>query len=103
MVIGYLFEITFFHISAVLPDLIETFHDQVMRTNGFLSLRCTASGNPPPRIYWYLDGSLILPQGDYVFGSYMHVDGNSHISRMNEKNIFIILFFVVFQAMLLVT
>lgn len=55
---------------------METFHEQVTRINSFLSLRCTASGNPPPRIYWYLDGGLILPQGDYVFGSYMHVDGN---------------------------
>jgi len=55
---------------------METFHEQIIRINGFLSLRCTASGNPPPRIYWYLDGGLILPQGDYVFGSYMHVDGN---------------------------
>jgi len=55
---------------------METFHEQIVRINGFLSLRCTASGNPPPRIYWYLDGGLILPQGDYVFGSYMHIDGN---------------------------
>lgn len=60
---------------AISPELTEFFHDQVIRTNSFLSLRCTASGNPPPRIYWYLDGGLILPQGDYVFGSYMHVDG----------------------------
>lgn len=56
--------------------MLETFHDQVMRNNGFLSLRCTASGNPPPRIYWYLDGGLLLPTGDYVFGSYMHIDGD---------------------------
>jgi len=55
---------------------MEIFHEQIVRINGFLSLRCTASGNPPPRIYWYLDGGLILPQGDYVFGSYMHIDGN---------------------------
>lgn len=55
---------------------MESFHEQIVRINGFLSLRCTASGNPPPRIYWYLDGGLILPQGDYVFGSYMHIDGN---------------------------
>jgi hypothetical protein len=65
-------------VSAVSPELMDIFHDQVIRTNGFLSLRCTASGNPPPRIYWYLDGGLILPQGDYVFGSYMHVDGTSN-------------------------
>ncbi|XP_022178264.1 Down syndrome cell adhesion molecule-like protein Dscam2 [Myzus persicae] len=63
-------------LGAVSPELMETFHEQITRINGFLSLRCTASGNPPPRIYWYLDGGLILPQGDYVFGSYMHVDGN---------------------------
>lgn len=67
-----------FHLfnSAVSPELTDIFHDQITRINSFLSLRCTASGNPPPRIYWYLDGGLILPQGDYVFGSYMHVDGN---------------------------
>ncbi|VVC34250.1 Hypothetical protein CINCED_3A009503 [Cinara cedri] len=63
-------------LGAVSPELTDIFHDQVIRTNGFLSLKCTASGNPPPRIFWYLDGGLIMPQGDYVFGSYMHVDGN---------------------------
>lgn len=66
---------------------METFREQIVRVNGFLSLRCTASGNPPPRIYWYLDGGLILPQGDYVFGSYMHVDGN--YSKLEFHNIII--------------
>ncbi|XP_050422092.1 cell adhesion molecule Dscam2-like [Adelges cooleyi] len=67
---------TLLTLGAVSPELLETFSDQIIRLSGFLSLRCTASGNPPPRIYWYLDGGLLLPQGDYVFGSYMHIDGH---------------------------
>ncbi|XP_050520954.1 cell adhesion molecule Dscam2-like isoform X2 [Daktulosphaira vitifoliae] len=63
-------------LGAVSPELFNVFPEQIIQNNGFLSLRCIASGNPPPRIYWYLDGGLLLPQGDYVFGSYMHIDGN---------------------------
>ncbi|XP_053617541.1 cell adhesion molecule Dscam2-like isoform X2 [Plodia interpunctella] len=37
------------------PELHYTFIEQALRAGGSVSLRCAASGSPPPRIGWMLD------------------------------------------------
>jgi hypothetical protein len=50
-----------------------------------VSLRCSASGNPPPRITWLLDGGLLVPRG-YVLGSYLD-SANNVISHLNISSV----------------
>ena len=47
----------------ILPTLSYSFIDQTVQPGPLVSLKCSASGNPTPRISWTLDG-YNLPQKD---------------------------------------
>ena len=49
--------------SDILPTLSYSFIDQTVQPGPLVSLKCSASGNPTPRISWTLDG-YDLPQKD---------------------------------------
>ncbi|KAK3933279.1 Down syndrome cell adhesion molecule-like protein Dscam2 [Frankliniella fusca] len=46
-------------LGAVAPRLLSTFIEQTLQPGPPLSLRCAASGSPPPRITWLLDGAEV--------------------------------------------
>ena len=52
--------------SDILPTLSYSFIDQTVQPGPLVSLKCSASGNPTPRISWTLDG-YDLPQKDRYF------------------------------------
>uniref|UniRef100_T1JAD1 Down syndrome cell adhesion molecule-like protein Dscam2 n=1 Tax=Strigamia maritima TaxID=126957 RepID=T1JAD1_STRMM len=67
------------------PDVIEGFKEHVLSPGSFLSLRCIATGNPPPKMMWVLDdksledsrhariSQRVGSQGDTV--SYLNLTG----------------------------
>jgi hypothetical protein len=72
-------------VTAIAPELQLTFIEQTLQPGPPVSLRCSASGNPPPRITWLLDGGLLVPRG-YVLGSYLD-SANNVISHLNISSV----------------
>ncbi|XP_054278015.1 cell adhesion molecule Dscam2-like [Macrosteles quadrilineatus] len=69
-------------LGAVGPELQSTFIEQTLQPGQPVSLRCVASGNPPPQFTWMLDGGPLLPRGGYILGS--HLDPSDDvISHLN--------------------
>lgn len=52
--------------SEVAPQLIYKFIEQTMQPGPSVSLKCSASGNPTPKIVWQLDG-FALPNVSYIY------------------------------------
>ena len=42
------------------PQLVQTFSEQTLVPGPFVTLRCTAAGNPPPDFTWFLDRHPIV-------------------------------------------
>ena len=64
----YIFQ-DFYHFltfSDILPSLSYSFIDQTVQPGPLVSLKCSASGNPTPRVTWTLDG-YPLPTNDRYF------------------------------------
>ncbi|OWF38939.1 Down syndrome cell adhesion molecule [Mizuhopecten yessoensis] len=53
------------------PSFIDTFVDQFVLNGQRTSLRCTAAGNPTPRVTWTLDGAAIPDDPNVHAGSSM--------------------------------
>ena len=77
--------IHFYNFTAVAPELQSTFIEQTLQPGPPVSLRCAASGNPPPRITWLLDGGELMPRG-YVLGSFLDSAGDV-ISHLNISSV----------------
>ncbi|GFU53479.1 down syndrome cell adhesion molecule homolog, partial [Nephila pilipes] len=58
-------------ISDVPPSAISVFPEQTAHSGSSVSLKCTATGNPPPHVTWYLDGSVIGRTGRISLGDYI--------------------------------
>ena len=76
---------TFPTVTAISPELQLTFIEQTLQPGPPVSLRCSASGIPPPRITWLLDGGELMSRG-YVLGSYLDSENNV-ISHMNISSV----------------
>ncbi|PNF21232.1 hypothetical protein B7P43_G04189 [Cryptotermes secundus] len=64
------------------PQLLYRFIEQTLQPGPDVSLKCIATGQPTPQIYWKLDG-FPLPQNDrFVIGQYVTVAGDviSHVN-----------------------
>ncbi|KAJ8879129.1 hypothetical protein PR048_019735 [Dryococelus australis] len=72
--------------AAVAPELQSTFIEQTLQPGPPVSLRCVASGNPPPRFTWLLDAVELLPRS-YVLGSFLDQAGDvvSHLNISSAK------------------
>lgn len=53
----------------VAPQLIYKFIEQTMQPGPSVSLKCSATGNPTPKIIWHLDG-FPLPNVSIRSGPY---------------------------------
>ncbi|XP_063224746.1 cell adhesion molecule Dscam2-like [Bacillus rossius redtenbacheri] len=71
-------------LGAVAPELLSTFIEQTLQPGPPVSLRCVASGNPPPRFTWQLDGADVPPRG-YVLGSFLDPEG-SVVGHLNVSS-----------------
>nr|CAH7726111.1 unnamed protein product [Callosobruchus chinensis] len=57
------------------PTFIERPRDQKVGLNGVVEFHCSATGNPPPSIFWSKEGSQILMFSDNSNG---HIHVNAH-------------------------
>ncbi|XP_044754748.1 roundabout homolog 2-like isoform X2 [Coccinella septempunctata] len=57
------------------PEFIDKPQDQKVGLNGVVEFQCTATGNPPPSVFWHKEGSQQLMFPDTSYG-HMHV--NAH-------------------------
>nr|CAD7578394.1 unnamed protein product [Timema californicum] len=73
-------------LGAVAPELQSTFIEQTLQPGPPVSLRCAASGNPPPRFTWLLDGVVVHPP-EYVLGSFLDSAGDvvSHLNISSAR------------------
>lgn len=79
----------FFYFVAIPPELQSTFIEQTVQPGVSVSLRCVASGNPPPRLSWLLDGGHLITQGGYMFGSFHDPASGDVISHLNISNVLV--------------
>uniref|UniRef100_A0A8D8LZQ1 Down syndrome cell adhesion molecule-like protein Dscam2 n=1 Tax=Cacopsylla melanoneura TaxID=428564 RepID=A0A8D8LZQ1_9HEMI len=70
------------------PELIYKFSDQTLQPGPALSLKCEATGNPPPQFVWTLDGFAIPENNRFVVGQYVtiHDDVISHLNISSVKD-----------------
>lgn len=69
-----LFQLIAFPFTAP-PVFVERPRDQKVGLNGVVEFHCSATGNPPPSVFWNKEGSQVLMFSDNSNG-HMHV--NAH-------------------------
>ncbi|XP_044594739.1 Down syndrome cell adhesion molecule-like protein Dscam2 [Cotesia glomerata] len=72
-------------LGDTIPELQYTFIEQALRPGPPVSLRCSATGSPPPSFIWLLDGEPLseIAQGHrYAIGQYVDQSGDV-ISHLN--------------------
>ena len=67
----YFFSLRFFYLCTEPPTFLEVFTGREISPGEWISLKCTATGNPLPQITWSLDGFPLdslesVRTGDYV-------------------------------------
>ncbi|KAI9578572.1 hypothetical protein GQX74_009146, partial [Glossina fuscipes] len=75
-------------LGEVAPQLIYKFIEQTMQPGPSVSLKCSATGNPTPKIIWHLDG-FPLPNNDrLMIGQYVTMFGDviSHVNISAVKS-----------------
>ncbi|XP_070065018.1 cell adhesion molecule Dscam2-like isoform X1 [Drosophila virilis] len=75
-------------LGEVAPQLLYKFIEQTMQPGPSVSLKCSASGNPTPKIVWNLDG-FALPNNDrLMIGQYVTTFGDviSHVNISAVKS-----------------
>uniref|UniRef100_A0A1I8PU60 Ig-like domain-containing protein n=2 Tax=Stomoxys calcitrans TaxID=35570 RepID=A0A1I8PU60_STOCA len=75
-------------LGEVAPQLIYKFIEQTMQPGPSVSLKCSATGNPTPKIVWHLDG-FPLPNNDrLMIGQYVTMFGDviSHVNISAVKS-----------------
>ncbi|XP_063232167.1 cell adhesion molecule Dscam2-like [Bacillus rossius redtenbacheri] len=72
-------------LGAVAPEMLSSFVEQTLQPGPPVTLRCVASGSPPPQFSWALDGAPLPPQG-YLAGSFVHAAGDV-VSHLNISSV----------------
>lgn len=69
------------------PELTHWFPEQTLQPGPTVSLKCVASGNPPPRFTWTLDGFPLPDDPRFLVGQYVTVrdDVISHVNITGVK------------------
>ncbi|XP_037045508.1 Down syndrome cell adhesion molecule-like protein Dscam2 isoform X1 [Bradysia coprophila] len=69
------------------PELVYWFSEQTLQPGPTVSLKCVATGNPPPQFTWTLDGFPIPDNSRFLVGQYVtvHDDVISHVNVSNVK------------------
>lgn len=62
-----------YRVTDTMPELQYTFIEQTLRPGPYVSLRCSATGSPPPEFRWLLDGEVLPEPGlGYVIFQYLY-------------------------------
>ncbi|XP_030383245.1 Down syndrome cell adhesion molecule-like protein Dscam2 [Scaptodrosophila lebanonensis] len=69
-------------LGEVAPQLLYKFIEQTMQPGPSVSLKCSASGNPTPKIIWLLDGFPLSNNDRLLIGQYV-TTFNDVISHVN--------------------
>ncbi|KDR18099.1 Down syndrome cell adhesion molecule-like protein CG42256, partial [Zootermopsis nevadensis] len=74
-------------LGEVYPQLAYKFIEQTLQPGSSVSLKCSASGNPTPRISWTLDGFALPHNERLMIGQYVTVFGDviSHVNISSVK------------------
>ncbi|XP_049816620.1 Down syndrome cell adhesion molecule-like protein Dscam2 [Schistocerca nitens] len=69
------------------PELLYWFAEQTLQPGPAVSLKCVATGNPPPQFIWTLDGFPVPDSPRFLVGQYVtvHDDVISHVNISNLK------------------
>ncbi|CRK92906.1 CLUMA_CG006322, isoform A, partial [Clunio marinus] len=69
------------------PELLYWFSEQTLQPGPTVSLKCVATGHPPPQFEWKLDGFPIPESSRFLIGQYVtvHDDVISHLNISNIK------------------
>ncbi|GFG36109.1 hypothetical protein Cfor_03341, partial [Coptotermes formosanus] len=69
------------------PELLYWFTEQTLQPGPAVSLKCVATGNPPPQFVWTLDGFPVPDGTRFLVGQYVtiHDDVISHVNISNLK------------------
>lgn len=67
--------------TEVSPQLLYKFIEQTMQPGPSVSLKCSASGNPTPKIVWQLDG-FPLPNVNILL---IYIIKHQYVSSNNIK------------------
>ncbi|KAG8189301.1 hypothetical protein JTE90_019061 [Oedothorax gibbosus] len=73
-------------ISDVPPTLISVFPEQTQHPGTTISLKCVSTGNPLPRVTWYLDGGAIGRNSRVALGDYV-TDTSHVVSFLNISDV----------------
>ncbi|XP_069971593.1 cell adhesion molecule Dscam1 [Penaeus vannamei] len=69
------------------PELHYRFQEQTLQPGPSVSLKCVATGNPPPQFVWTLDGFPLPESERFLVGQYVtvHDDVISHVNITNVR------------------
>lgn len=69
------------------PELIYWFSEQTLQPGPMVSLKCVATGNPPPQFTWTLDGFPLPDHPRFLVGQYVTIQDDviSHVNITNIK------------------
>ncbi|XP_042239240.1 Down syndrome cell adhesion molecule-like protein Dscam2 isoform X3 [Homarus americanus] len=69
------------------PELHYKFQEQTLQPGPSVSLKCVATGNPPPQFIWTLDGFPLPESERFLVGQYVtvHDDVISHVNITNVR------------------
>ncbi|CAH1168788.1 unnamed protein product [Phyllotreta striolata] len=69
------------------PELAYWFSEQTLQPGPTVSLKCVATGNPPPQFMWTLDGFPIPDHPRFLVGQYVTIQDDviSHVNITNIK------------------
>ncbi|XP_044744906.1 Down syndrome cell adhesion molecule-like protein Dscam2 isoform X2 [Coccinella septempunctata] len=70
------------------PELIHWFSEQTLQPGPMVSLKCVASGNPPPQFTWRLDGFPLPDHPRILVGQYVTFQDDviSHVNITSIKS-----------------
>ncbi|XP_037893809.1 Down syndrome cell adhesion molecule-like protein Dscam2 isoform X2 [Glossina fuscipes] len=76
-------------LGDTVPELIYTFIEQNVRPGPLISLKCSASGSPPPQFSWLLDSQPIMDVSlhhRFAIGQFVDMSGDV-ISHLNISHV----------------
>ncbi|XP_065344295.1 cell adhesion molecule Dscam2-like [Cloeon dipterum] len=68
------------------PDLVYWFSEQTLQPGPAVSLKCVATGIPPPQFVWTLDGFPVPDNNRFLVGRYVTVHDDVNISSLREED-----------------
>ncbi|CAL8129128.1 unnamed protein product [Orchesella dallaii] len=73
--------------KASAPEMVQTFISQTLQPDPFITLKCSAIGNPIPKISWFIDDATVLSETkDYnqFWPSYQKISVSSYTLHNSE-------------------